>query len=85
MNHNQFVRCVENIQDLSGQEKYEYAVVLGGGLMYSKKDIEYNKKTKKYRVFNYIDETKETLTEKELLKSHIGEAMKKRSLIALID
>jgi shikimate kinase len=85
--HNQFVRCFENIQDLSLQEKFEYVVVLGGGLVVSRKTIRYNTKTKKYEIYNHIDDSKLKLTEKELKSgkhSNIYEAMQKRSLIAEI-
>ncbi len=85
-NHNQFVRCLENIQDLSGQGLYDYAMILGGGGMFSRKTIKYNPKTKKYRIINHIDDSKFFLTGEEILDgSIIGEAMSKRCLIALID
>lgn len=85
-NHNQFVRCVENIQDLSGQEHYDYGIILGGG-MFSRRDIEYRPKARKlkYRVFSYVDDTTYYMTEKELLAGIIGEAMQKRALIAEIE
>lgn len=83
-NHNQFVRCPENIQDLSGQKLNSYAVMLNGG-MYSRKTIRYIKKTKRYSIVNHIDESRESLTERELMRSNIGRAMKQRGLIAIID
>ena len=86
--HNQFVRCIENIQDLSGQGLFEYVVMLGGGLCGSYKTIKWNEKTKKFRVFNHIDDSTCFFTAKEMLdksKSVLGEAMQKRSLIAIIE
>lgn len=78
---------MENIQDLSGQGLFEYVMILGGGLCGSRKTIKYNPKTKKYSVFNHIDDSKFVVSEKELLNpklSMLGEAMKKRALIAEI-
>ena len=83
-NHNQFIRCVENIQDLSGQKLYNYALILAGGAVFSRKTIKYTPKNKLYAILNHIDDSKEILTEKGLQKSNIGEAMKKRCLIAII-
>ena len=87
-NHNQFVRCVKNIQDLSGQGFYEYVMILDGGLCGSRKTIKYNPKTKKYSVKSHIDGSRFIVTEKQLLNpklSMLGEAMRKRSLIVEID
>jgi hypothetical protein len=84
-NHNQFVRCVENIQDLSNQNIFEYALLLGGGGVFSGKNISYNDRSKKYTIYHSIDNSKECLTEKELKRSNIGKGMKLRSLIAIID
>ena len=83
--HNQFVRCLENIQDLSGQKLYEYALMLAGGAVHSLKTIKYNKKKDVYRITHHIDDTKETLTSNELKKSNIGKGIKLRSLIAIIN
>ena len=78
-NHNQFVRCVENIQDLSLQEKYNYALVLGGGFAFSKKKIKYDQKTKMYSIDGY------KVSGKQFMKELEGKVMAKRSLIAVID
>lgn len=84
-NHNQFVRCLENIQDLSGQKLYSYALVLGGGGIFTRKTIKYDPKARRYYVTNRLDNTKEVLTKNALLKSNIGKGMIKRALIAVID
>lgn len=85
--HNQFVRCLENIQDLSGQGLYEYAIKLNS-FMISRKTISYNPKTKKYKIINHIDDSKQYLTDKQMMNeeyTNIGKAMKLRALIAEID
>jgi len=84
-NHNQFIRCVENIQDLTAQKHFDYALMLAGGLAYSRKTIKYDPKTRKYNVKNHIDGSKEVLTERALLKSNIGTGICKRCLIAIIN
>ena len=83
MSHNQFIRCIENIEDLSGQEKYEYGLLVGGCAV-SRKTICYNKKTKKFVVENHIDDTTEKLTKKQMV-ARFKEAMDKRCLIAEIN
>lgn len=86
--HNQFVRCLENIQDLSGQKLYKYAVLVAGGMAHSKKTIRYYPASDMYQITNHIDRTKQVLTAKDMRdpkKTNIGTAMKKRCLIALID
>lgn len=86
-NHNQFIRCVENIQDLTAQKHKEYVIRLNSGI-YSRKTIEYIKTKNKYKITNHIDNSKQILTEKELMNekiTHIGKAMKLRALIAIIN
>lgn len=86
-NHNQFIRCLENIQDLSGQGLNNYALLLNGGC-FSRKTITYNPKTKKYKIINHIDNSTQYLTEKDILNkkiTNIAEGIEKRALIALID
>jgi len=86
-NHNQFVRCLENIQDLTAQGQYEYSMIVGG-FMNSFKTIKYNSKTKKYNIVNHIDGSRECFKGSEMMnpnKTLIGKAMKKRCLIAIID
>jgi hypothetical protein len=80
-NHNQFVRCVEQIQDLTIQKHYDYALLLNGGV-WSRKTIKYSAPL--YHIKNHIDNSKQILTKTLFLRSLMGQAMKKRSLIALI-
>jgi len=84
--HNQFVRCLENIQDLSGQKLYDYAITLG--VAYSRKTIKYNEKANTYTITNHIDNSKQTLNSNQIMDTkctNVGKAMKMRCLIALID
>jgi uncharacterized protein YaaR (DUF327 family) len=58
--------------------------MLGGGTIFSRKDIQYDQKSKKYRIINWIDDTEQNLTEKQLMSknlTNIGEALNKNSLI----
>ena len=86
--HNQFVRCVENIQDLSGQGLFEYALMLGGGLCHTRYRIKYNSKTKKYVVMEggfLASNSKKAYTKEQLAKeTNFIKGMEKRCLIALI-
>ena len=87
-NHNQFIRCPEQIEDLSLQGHYDYALLLSGGLVISRKHIQYLPKTKKFNIINHIDNTKQLLTKAQLMNpkiTNIGKAMAKRALIAAID
>lgn len=87
-NHNQFIRYPEQIEDLSLQKHYEYAILLGQGGFFSRKTIKYNPKTEKYTVTNHIDDTTQHLTRKQLLNrnyTNIREAMLNRALICIID
>lgn len=85
---NQFVTSIEQLIKLIKKDNYNYAVVLGGGGIYSRKDIDYNEKTKKFKIINHIDETKQNLTKKQLMNPDytlIGKAMSLNSLIAIIE
>ena len=86
-NHNQFIRCLEQIEDLTLQKHFEYALVLAGESAFSRKTIKYNPKTELFKITNHIDNTHQMLSKRQLMDkkvTHIGEAMSKRSLIALI-
>lgn len=86
--NNQFVKSLSQLKELIKQGHTNYALVLGGGGMFSRKEINYSEKTKKFKIINRIDESKQTLTEKEIMDdslTHIGKAMPLNCLIALID
>ena len=59
----------------------EYVISLNGGLV-SKKEIHYNLKNKKFYITNWIDDTKQTLTQKQLMNrkyTNIGYALKNKA------
>lgn len=87
-NQNQFVKTPTQLIKLIQQKHYNYALVLGGGLVYSRKTINYNNKTKKFIILNHIDDSYQKLTKTQLLDSkhtNIGKAMPLNSLIAIIE
>lgn len=62
-------------------------MLLNGGC-FSRKTIKYNPKTQLYSIINHIDDSKQSLTDRQIMnkaETLIGKAMKLRSLIALID
>lgn len=84
---NEFVTTTNQLLNLIEKNHYNYAVLLAGGLIYSRKTIHYNKKTNKFIVINHVDESIQKLTETELLDdqyTNIGKAMPLNSLIAII-
>ncbi len=85
--NNQFVKTIPQLIELSEQGHNDFALVLGGGMCYSKKTIKYNPKTEKFTITNHIDNSKQRLTEKQLMDDKltlIGKALSKKSLIAII-
>lgn len=70
---------------LSGET--EYAILLAGGLAYSRKTIRLGSKAGVGRVWvvvNHIDDTRQKLTDAELwTDSHIGEALDKGALVVV--
>jgi uncharacterized protein YaaR (DUF327 family) len=57
--------------------------MLNGGL-FSRKEIEYNPKTKKFYIINWIDDTEQKLTKKQLFDpnyTNIGKSLKLKGLI----
>lgn len=76
-----FVKNMKHFRELLNAGRHEYFIVLAGGLVRSSKDIELIENGK-FCVVNYIDDTTQHLTEKELYtKSNIGEALDKHSLV----
>ncbi len=67
----------------SAGEPLDFAVVLGGGVAFSRKTI-YRKHRGRYHVMHHIDDTEQHMTVKELLKSNIGVAMKKGALDLIV-
>ena len=85
---NQFVTSLAHLRKLIKQGHTEYALVLGGGGIFSRKDINYSEKTKKFTIYNHIDDSKNVLTEKQVLSgkvTNIGKAIPLNCLIAIID
>ncbi|MFA7301790.1 MAG: hypothetical protein WC069_05790 [Candidatus Shapirobacteria bacterium] len=86
---NQFVRTPKQLKELIKEGHNNFALVLAGGLgIYSRKTIKYSDKTKQYSITNHIDNSKQKLTEKELMNESytlIGKALKLKSLIAIIN
>ena len=76
------IRTVEQLKELA-KKGMECFVLLNGGLR-SSKYIRYDPDDNSFYVFNYIDDSEQTLTESQILSSehtNIGEAMNKGALI----
>lgn len=82
----QSLRIVKNLKDfkkLLKQGYFEFRITLNGGV-YSKKEIFLNSKTKKFEIYNSIDDTYQKLTEKQLMDqsyTNIGKALEKKALV----
>ena len=71
------VQSVAHLRELIKDGTHGYALVLGGGVAFSRKTIR-TMRGGKFRIFNHIDDSKITLTEAELFTvSNIGEAITK--------
>ena len=76
------IRTIEQLKQLA-EKGFECFILLNGGLR-SSKFIRYDREDNSFYVFNYIDDTEQTLTEAQILDSdycNIREAMEKGSLI----
>lgn len=86
---NQFVRDLDHLIELCSLGHLDYAISLAGGLgIFSQKTIVYNKRLKKFSIINHIDNTKQFLTEQQIMDdkiTNIGKAMPMNSLIAIIE
>ena len=77
---------INNIEELNQalmEERFEFFILLGGGLLRSSKHIEFASEDNTYYVFHAIDGSEETLTSEEMMdeeKSNIGKAMKQGCL-----
>lgn len=85
-NNNQYVKSVEQLHELIDQGHNEFAILLNGPC-FSRKTIEYNRKSHKFIVFNHIDDTDQKLTVEELMNdniTNIGKAIRLSALVAII-
>ena len=76
------IRTIEQLKKLA-EKGMECFILLNGGLR-SSKFIRYDRKTNSFYIFNYIDDTEQTLTDAQILDSdycNIREAMEKGALI----
>lgn len=80
-------RCITTLKQLEkileNKGDHSFAISLGNGGLYSRKDIT-KYKNKKYGIFNSIDGSHQVLTKKQLLEptgkwSNIGKAMKQKA------
>ena len=65
-----------------GNDPFECAIVLGGGIAMSRKSIIFYQGI--FNIYNCIDETEQDLTEKQLMDkkyTNIGEALRKGCLV----
>lgn len=81
-----FVKDLKDLKKLLADGYHEYRIALGGtaGAIFSRKDITYNPKTKKYHIINWIDDSEQKLTETQLFVkayTNIGDALDKNCLI----
>lgn len=75
---------IEALNDAIADGNNGFAIALAAGAAFSRKTI--TRKGNKYRVLNHIDDTEQTLTEKQLLDVHftnIGRAMEAGALFTL--
>ena len=76
------IRTIEQLKKLASKGM-DCCIRLNGGLR-SSKHIIYHPEDNSFYVFNYIDDTEQTLTDSQILDSsytNIGEAIKKGALI----
>ena len=76
------IRTIEQLKKLA-EKGMECFILLNGGLR-SSKFIRHDRETNSFYIFNYIDDTEQTLTEAQILDSdycNIREAMEKGALI----
>jgi len=74
------VKSISELKKLSCRKDFECHVLLNFNLI-SRKTVQYNPKEGKFRVWHHIDETVKNYSERALLKSNIGLAIEKGSLI----
>jgi len=73
------IKSVVELRKLTKNRLREGFIALNGGLK-SSKQIEYHPETKRFFIYNFIDDTSQMLTGKELnTKSNICEAINKKA------
>ena len=81
------VKNLKNLKALIANGYFEFLITLNGGI-FSRKNIDYIKSTRKFESLNWIDDTEQTLTEKQLMNpnwTNIGLAIKKKALIVNLE
>jgi len=81
-----FVENLNDFRSLLGQGYHEYRIALAGtaGAIFSRKDIVFDDEKQKFCIINWIDDSEQLLSEKQMLSkkyTNIGEALKKHCLI----
>ncbi len=85
-----FVKSLAELKKLATPEDledwgdgFECGIALSGGLISSRKTIWYDPKKKKFIVMNHIDDTEQTLTDKQIMSqkyTNVGYAITKKAL-----
>jgi len=78
------VKSIKEIKQIANTNSQEFCLMLGGGLMYSRKTIYWDSEEKIFYVTNHIDESEQMLTPRQINSArytNIGEAIKKRALL----
>jgi len=80
-NGSQPIRDPRQLRQAIAAGRLEFQLLLAGGACFSRKRITMNGRGH-FGVFNYVDDTVQSLTAKELYtKSNIGEAMRKGAFV----
>lgn len=78
------IKSIKELKKIANIEKGINCVILLKYGLISRKTIRWQPKAKKFAVLNHIDNTKQQLTEKNIMDqayTNIGEAMKKGALV----
>ena len=81
-----FVKDLRDLKKLIADGYHEYRIALGGtaGAIFSRKEIDFDPKAKKFYIINFIDDSEQILNQKQLFSggySNIGKALRLNSLI----
>lgn len=81
-----FVKDLRDLKKLIADGYHDYRIALAGtaGAIFSRKEIDFDVKAKKFYIINFIDDSEQILTQTELFKkgfTNIGDALKKNCLI----